>query len=102
MRTDPKPEQPLLSWRCQGAVIAADAGRPELVDSFEMQGWVPRVSLEEFEVLVGQIADFFWQPLIECPKLWRGEMVEHDHSKRLAPAGVEFTIGFVNEAVESP
>jgi len=63
---NPEPQKPIGLFDSESAVPDGDAGGPDLpalalTDFFELQGAVPRVGLEQCELLVSAPADVFRQ-----------------------------------------
>lgn len=83
MRTDPEPLDAAWHIMREGPVSLADTDGPHITDALEMKRWMPRVGLEQFEVLVGGRANFWRKRVIESPKMRRRLVLQ---SGRLLPA----------------
>lgn len=60
MCSDPDQQDAIIDVDTERTIVEADAHRPEPADPLYMQRWVPRVSLEQAKVLVGESADRRW------------------------------------------
>ena len=74
MVADPEPDEAVFGFDGQGAVAAADSGRPIAPDFLEHQRGMPRISLEQFEIPVCQLADAAGQEGIGAPEGRRRKM----------------------------
>ena len=74
VRADPKPQEPVRRIHPDRAVVGTDTGRVEPTNAFEMQGGVPRVRLQERELLVCERPDVAGQRIVTRPEARRGVM----------------------------
>ena len=65
---DPKPLNPVRSVVAQRTVVFPHPDRPDLPEALEMKRRMPRIGLEEFEVLVGDRLNGLRQRFVERPK----------------------------------
>jgi hypothetical protein len=68
MGTDPDPNKIRSILHSDGAVVESDSRRPQIPDSFEMQGGVQWVLFQEIKVFVGDSLDEFRQARKRGPK----------------------------------
>ncbi len=59
MVTNPEPDNVGTILDGNGPVVNSDSGGPEPANLFEMERRVPRISLEQTVILVGELPDFF-------------------------------------------
>ena len=62
MCPDPEPMHPTVARKAEGAVVEPDPGAIEFptAKKLELQRWMPRICLEQLEVLVCQSANVRW------------------------------------------
>ena len=68
---DPEPDDPFRFFDGQRTIVNSDTHGPQMfcpADSLELQRGVMRVALQESEVLVGQLLDFFGQLPVVLPE----------------------------------
>lgn len=83
MGTDPKPGDAVLVVDSDGAVVQANASRPQCTNVLEVDGWMARVRLQHREAAVRQMPNLFRQGTVMQPKLRRGVVV---HRRVLFPS----------------
>src|SRR5262249_14016695 len=66
--TNPHPQEILTVFDSQGPMSKPDPGRPQVADLLELERGVPRIRLQELEVLVSEFTDIVGQALIALPK----------------------------------
>jgi len=74
VRPDPEPQKPIRCIHREGAVVGTDAGGVKPADALEVQGGMPRIRLEELELLVRERPDIGRQGVVTRPEAGRGMM----------------------------
>ena len=69
MRSDPEPEHTIRNIHTEGPVVIANAHGAKTRDVLEMEGWMPRICLQEREILVREALDLHGQRLVAPPEL---------------------------------
>ena len=64
MRPNPKPLYAAWNFVAKRSVVIANAHRPHLAKALEMKRGVPRIGLEELEILVRERSHCFGQGLV--------------------------------------
>jgi hypothetical protein len=81
--SDPKPNQAFRPVLCDCSVVQSNPSGIIDADFFQPQGWVPRILLEEFEILVCETFDFIRKLPVSKPEVWGSKMI---HSGEHLPA----------------
>ena len=68
MRTNPKPLYAAWNFVTQRSVVVADAHRPNLPETLEVERGMPRIGLEKLEILVRERLDCLRQCVIQRPE----------------------------------
>lgn len=69
MRADPKPDETFSTFLSECPMTIADPCRPKPTDLLKADRRMARVRLEQLEVLIGEIADFFRELPVVKPEL---------------------------------
>ena len=65
---DPDPHDPDVDVSSEGSVASANPYGPQIAESFEMQGRMLRVVLQEGKTLVRERTDFLRKSAVQRPK----------------------------------
>ena len=69
VRSDPEPEHAIGNVHTEYPIVIADAHGAKTRDLLEMEGWMPRIGLQEREILVREALDLDWQRPVAPPEL---------------------------------
>ncbi len=81
--TDPKPDDVGAVLDRRGAIVNADPHRPHPAHFLKMEGWVPRVGLEQFVVFIRKPPDLLGELRMKVPELRVGAV---PHNSRQRPS----------------
>ena len=76
MRADPIPKHTSVDCDAKGAISAANAHRALGANFLVVQGRMKRIFLEQFEILVRDVAHGNGQFVVCGPKVGRSEMIQ--------------------------
>lgn len=60
MGSDPNPNVPVIILHRERPMASSDPGGPEFANLLETERWMPRVLLEQFEILARELLDWLW------------------------------------------
>lgn len=75
MRSDPEPDELLISLDSQCPVVQSNPGRPEATDTTKVQRGMPWVGPKQGERRIGQLLDRLRQLVVEGPESGGGSVI---------------------------
>lgn len=81
MRSDPEPDDgPFLTRRINSdcTVVNASSDGPELAYLLQVQGWMHRIGLQQFEVLVGRMPYARGKTVVQGPVVGTGVVFQRE------------------------